>query len=172
MSRVKRAPEEADAAAPAPVTIRPFSRSLPMALLRAREAVMRLFRRSLQNFGLTEQQWRALRAIAAHDGIDATRLSALTFLLAPSLTRILRDLEARNFIARRTNPADGRAALISLTPGGLALIAEIGVDSERIYAMIEECLGRDRMKALMADLAQVEADLAGLEYRREDERRP
>lgn len=172
MSRAKRASAEASPAAPSSATIRPFSRSLPMALLRAREAVMRLFRRSLQNFGLTEQQWRAMRAIAAHAEIDATRLSGLTFLLAPSLTRILRDLEARNLIARRINPDDGRAALISLTPQGSALIAEIGVDSERIYALIEGRLGRDRMKALMATLAEVEADLAGLEYNRDAEARP
>jgi homoprotocatechuate degradation regulator HpaR len=171
MGRLKRASEKASPTPLDAVTIRPFSRSLPMALLRAREAVMRLFRRSLHGFGLTEQQWRALRAIAAHSEIDATRLSGLTFLLAPSLTRILRDLEARKLIARRTNPDDGRAALISLTPQGSALIAEIGVDSERIYALIEDRLGRERMRTLMATLAEVEADLAGLEYHREDEAR-
>ena len=35
--------------------MREFSRSLPMSLLRAREAVMRQFRPSLRNHGLTEQ---------------------------------------------------------------------------------------------------------------------
>ncbi len=43
--------------------MREFSRSLPMSLLRAREAVMRQFRPSLRNHGLTEQQWRILRAL-------------------------------------------------------------------------------------------------------------
>ena len=139
--------------------LRPFSRSLPMSLLRTREAVMRWFRPSLQNFGLTEQQWRTLRALGGRDEIDATRLAALTVLLAPSLTRILRDLEARRLIARRTDPSDGRAMLISLTAKGAALLAEVGGDSERIYAMIEERLGRARMEALMAELAEVEAAL-------------
>ena len=44
--------------------MREFSRSLPMSLLRAREAVMRQFRPSLREHGLTEQQWRILRALA------------------------------------------------------------------------------------------------------------
>src|SRR5438105_334324 len=44
--------------------LRPFSQSLPMALLRAREAVMRHFRPSLQAAGLTEQQWRTMRALS------------------------------------------------------------------------------------------------------------
>jgi DNA-binding MarR family transcriptional regulator len=47
------------------VPMREFSRSLPMSLLRAREAVMRQFRPSLREHGLTEQQWRILRALAA-----------------------------------------------------------------------------------------------------------
>src|SRR6266849_5130597 len=47
------------------VPMREFSRSLPMSLLRAREAVMRHFRPSLRDHGLTEQQWRILRALAS-----------------------------------------------------------------------------------------------------------
>ena len=83
---------------PAParrLPMREFSRSLPMSLLRAREAVMRQFRPSLRQHGLTEQQWRILRALAAIEAIEVTELARTAFLLGPSLSRILRDLEAR-----------------------------------------------------------------------------
>ena len=83
------------------VPMREFSRSLPMSLLRAREAVMRHFRPSLRNHGLTEQQWRILRALASIDAIEVTELAHVAFLLGPSLSRILRDLEARHLIERR-----------------------------------------------------------------------
>ncbi len=76
------------------VPMRDFARSLPMSLLRAREAVMRQFRPSLRSHGLTEQQWRILRALAAVDTIEVTELARMAFLLGPSLSRILRDLEA------------------------------------------------------------------------------
>ena len=75
------------------VPMRDFSRSLPMSLLRAREAVMRQFRPSLRQHGLTEQQWRILRALAATDAIEVTELARVAFLLGPSLSRILRDLD-------------------------------------------------------------------------------
>ena len=88
--------------------MREFSRSLPMSLLRAREAVMRQFRPSLRNHGLTEQQWRILRALTAVDAIEVTELARVAFLLGPSLSRILRDLEARDLIERRTAEADLR----------------------------------------------------------------
>src|SRR5437667_12526243 len=92
--------EGAETARRAPM--REFSRSLPMSLLRAREAVMRQFRPSLRNHGLTEQQWRILRALTAVDAIEVTELARVAFLLGPSLSRILRDLEARDLIERRT----------------------------------------------------------------------
>src|SRR5437868_14462175 len=81
--------------------MREFSRSLPMSLLRAREAVMRQFRPSLRNHGLTEQQWRILRALTAVETIEVTELARTAFLLGPSLSRILRDLEARQLVERK-----------------------------------------------------------------------
>src|SRR6201986_5651230 len=93
------------------VPMREFSRSLPMSLLRAREAVMRQFRPSLRNHGLTEQQWRILRALSAVEAIEVTELARVAFLLGPSLSRILRDLEARDLIDRRTAKADLRRGL-------------------------------------------------------------
>src|SRR5690348_15475653 len=90
------------------VPMREFSRSLPMALLRAREAVMRQFRPSLRRHGLTEQQWRILRALATVDASEVTELARTAFLLGPSLSRILRDLEARNLIERKIAKADQR----------------------------------------------------------------
>ena len=48
--------------------LRPFTHSLPMALLRAREATMRWFRPHLAAHGLTEQRWRVLRALTSADG--------------------------------------------------------------------------------------------------------
>ena len=73
-----------------------FSKSLPMELLRAREAVMRRFRPELRNHGVTEQQWRILRAIAHAGPLEVSALADATCLLAPSLSRILPDMEARS----------------------------------------------------------------------------
>lgn len=146
--------EPRNAATPA---LRPFSRSLPMALLRAREAAMRLFRPSLQANDLTEQQWRVLRALGSVEAVDATGLANLTFLLAPSLTRILRDLEARKLIRRRVDPQDRRASEITLSRSGLELMREVGKESERIYRGIEDRLGPARLARLMELLAEVES---------------
>src|SRR6195952_3540089 len=115
--------EAAETARRAPM--RDFSRSLPMSLLRAREAVMRQFPPSLRNHGLTEQQWRILRALASIDAIEVTELARVAFLLGPSLSRILRDLEARHLIERRAAKADLRRGVVSISTKGLQLIEAV-----------------------------------------------
>ena len=138
------------------VRLREFSRSLPMALLRAREAVMRHFRPSLRAFDVTEQQWRVLRALSAIPEIEVTELANATFLLAPSLSQILRDLEERGLTQRRCCNRDMRLALLSITPAGLRLIEEAGVHSEQIYAEMTRRFGAARLAELMELLRELE----------------
>jgi homoprotocatechuate degradation regulator HpaR len=139
--------------------MREFDRSLPMSLLRAREAVMDRFRPVLRAHGVTEQQWRVLRALAATGPIDAGGLAEICCLLRPSLTRILRDLLARGLIARHTNAEDQRVSEISITDLGEALIAEVGPHSERQYREIADLLGPADLEHLYALLERLEARL-------------
>ncbi|MGJ4949270.1 homoprotocatechuate degradation operon regulator HpaR [Bradyrhizobium sp. HKCCYLS20291] len=138
------------------VPMRDFSQSLPMALLRAREAVMRQFRPSLRQHGLTEQQWRILRALSAVEVIEVTELARVAFLLGPSLSRILRDLEARGLIQREVDARDMRRGVLSITPRGLKLIAQVAPSSEAIYASIATRYGARKLAALHKMLGELE----------------
>src|SRR5437867_8987001 len=149
--------------------MRDFSRSLPMSLLRAREAVMRQFRPSLRNHGLTEQQWRILRALTAVDTIEVTELARVAFLLGPSLSRILRDLEARDLIERRTAEADLRRGVLSISPKGMKLIEAVAPTSEAIYAEITNRYGARKLAELQDMLAELERGLAEMEVAGETE---
>lgn len=142
--------------------MREFSRSLPMSLLRAREAVMRQFRPSLRDHGLTEQQWRILRALASVETIEVTELAHVAFLLGPSLSRILRDLEARRLIERRIAKADLRRGVVSISARGLKLIEAVAPTSEAIYATITRRYGARRLAELQQMLRALEGSLAGL----------
>jgi homoprotocatechuate degradation regulator HpaR len=144
------------------VPMRDFSRSLPMSLLRAREAVMRQFRPSLREHGLTEQQWRILRALAAIDTVEVTELARTAFLLGPSLSRILRDLEARNLIERKTAKADQRRSMVSISEKGVKLMASVAPSSEAIYAEITRRFGARKLVELQEMLGELEQSLAGL----------
>ncbi|WP_375779869.1 homoprotocatechuate degradation operon regulator HpaR [Bradyrhizobium sp. ma5] len=155
-------PGQGDDASSRRAPMREFSRSLPMSLLRAREAVMRQFRPSLRNHGLTEQQWRILRALTAVDEIEVTELARVAFLLGPSLSRILRDLEARALIERKAAENDGRRAVVSISVKGLKLIEAVAPTSEAIYAEITRRYGARRLAELHEMLGVLEASLAGM----------
>ena len=140
-----------DVTAPKPavnVKLRSFSKSLPMTLLLAREAVMNRFRPALNMFNITEQQWRVLRALSSIKEIEVMELAKVTYLLAPSLSRILRDMEGRGLVERRQAPDDLRRSLISISPNGLKLIDAVAPYSESIYAEIAETFGKQNMEAL------------------------
>lgn len=141
------------------VRLRDFSRSLPMALLRAREAVMRHFRVALREHDLTEQQWRVLRALSSVGEIEIADLARSTFLLGPSLSRILRDLEARALIRRRTAENDQRRSLIAIAPAGIALMEIVAPRSEAIYAEITARFGAARLAQLQDMLRDLEREM-------------
>jgi homoprotocatechuate degradation regulator HpaR len=144
------------------VPMRDFSRSLPMALLRARESVMRHFRPSLRSHGLTEQQWRILRALASTGDIEVTELARLAYLLGPSLSRILRDLETRRLIERRVVKADLRRSIVSITREGLRLIEAVAPSSEAIYAEMTRRYGAGRLGELQEMLHRLESSLQAM----------
>jgi homoprotocatechuate degradation regulator HpaR len=142
--------------------MRAFSESLPMALLRTREAVMCLFRPGLRSLGVTEQQWRILRALAHGGPMEVTELAEATFLLAPSLSRILPDMEKRQLVARKQVDSDLRRSVVSLQPKGVRLIATHAPDSEAIYAQIAARFGEERVTQLFTLLHELQESLAGI----------
>lgn len=124
-------------------------RSLPIALLRAREAVMSHFRPMLAEHGVTEQQWRVIRVLDEAGTLDASEVAERAFILAPSLTRMIRSLEERGFISKHKDKDDGRRVLLKIAPAGEAIIRDVLPDSQGIYQALEERYGRDRLDNLL-----------------------
>ncbi|HEV7249242.1 MAG TPA: homoprotocatechuate degradation operon regulator HpaR [Shinella sp.] len=132
-------------------------RSLAIGLLRAREAVMSHFRPILADHDVTEQQWRVLRALSEAGLLDATEVAEKAFILAPSLTRMLRALEERGLITRHKDKDDGRRVLLKLAPAGQAIIDEVMPDSRRVYADIDARFGAGRTEQLLDMLEELAA---------------
>jgi homoprotocatechuate degradation regulator HpaR len=119
-----------------------------MLLLRARETSMAYFRPSLQERGLTEQQWRVLRALREHGELSAAGLSHACVILAPSMTRILRRLADEGLVSSKRSRSDGRELAVRLTRAGERLIDEIAPISERQNALIAERLQPEKLEQL------------------------
>jgi homoprotocatechuate degradation regulator HpaR len=139
------------------MTLRDFSRSLPMLLLRSHQAVMAEFRPILRAHGITETQWRVLRALTTADAVRISQLAQLTLISGPSLTRILKSLEDRRLLERTAEPGDQRVARITITPAGRALIETVAPHSEARYRGLAKRIGEadlDTLYRLLADLPE------------------
>jgi homoprotocatechuate degradation regulator HpaR len=138
--------------------------SLPLRLLKAREAVMKGFVPSLREHDLSPQQWRVLRALDQYHCLDATEIARQSALLMPSLSRILQNLEKRGLVDRITPEEDQRRVHVSMTPAGVALFATLAPYSQERFLYINDLLGADKLAQLNTLLdeliAGVDADEA------------
>ena len=133
------------------------SRSLPIALLRARERVMGPIRSMLSGAGITEQQWRVLRVLEEDGPMEPTRIAELACLLLPSLTRILQKLDEKGLITRRQDRDDKRKQVIQISASGETLIKAHLPASLAVLEKTKAQIGAARYEALLDLLSEVEA---------------
>ncbi|MBM1311508.1 homoprotocatechuate degradation operon regulator HpaR [Sulfitobacter mediterraneus] len=132
------------------------SRSLPIALIRAREGVMAPIREMLSETGITEQQWRVLRVLAEHGSLDTSTLADRASLLFPSLTRIATTLRNKGLITQTRDEVDRRRQLIEITEAGQKIIDDRADQAAQIVADFRAALGDDNYETLLDLLAQLD----------------
>lgn len=135
-------------------------RNLALLLLQARESVMAEFRPLLNEHGLTEQQWRVIRALL-HDGpLEPRQLCERCQIVSPSLTGVLARMEELDLVARERMSGDQRRQLVSLTPRSKRLAAKMAPHVEARYAAMERDLGPELAAQVYAVLDQLLERLA------------
>lgn len=143
------------------VTLPPVNAALPILLLRARESVMAWFRPHLRAHGVTDHQWRVLRALAEAGCLEMQELSAACEVQAPSLSRIMPRLVEQGLIDRENDPGDQRRVLARLTRKGERLVGTVSEGSAAIYRDLLGVVGPDRLQAVQTALKELIATLDG-----------
>jgi len=139
--------------------LRNIDRSLPLQLLQAWKSATNLFRPMLHSFDLTDQQWRIIRVLASQEDIETFKLSQLSMIPPPSLTRILKNLEEINLIKRDVDRNDQRKTLINLTRLGRTKYEKVAPESEKIYHLIEKKIGKQELDNLLDQLVELNRSL-------------
>ncbi|MBG6160461.1 homoprotocatechuate degradation regulator HpaR [Labrenzia sp. EL_195] len=125
------------------------NRSVPIALIRAREKVMGPIREMLSDCGITEQQWRILRVLEEFGSQDASSLAERACLLLPSQTRIVQTLLEKGLVTRQADETDRRKQTVAITKAGQAIIHDKLDQAQAIATRIEEVIGKDRLAELL-----------------------
>jgi homoprotocatechuate degradation regulator HpaR len=138
--------------------------ALPLSIVRARESVMGSFRTVLHKYGLTEPQWRVIWTIESLEEVEMTELARMTAILFPSLSRIVRELEQREYISRRNDPSDLRRMLVSLNDRGAGLFELVAPEARAVYRSIRDVMGTEKLRQLQSLLVELDEKVSGLTF--------
>jgi homoprotocatechuate degradation regulator HpaR len=130
-------------------------------MLQAREALMAQFRPVLNENGVTEQQWRVMRALLTQGPLEPRQLCALCQISSPSIVGVLVRMEESGLVDRERMADDQRRVRVSLTARARQLGRRMIPAIEARYARLEEQVGietlqqvYDLLDALLAPLGQ------------------
>lgn len=102
-------------------------------------ALQRTSKRMQASLGVTGPQRLVMRIVGRFPGIPAGQLAEILQVHPSTLTGVLKRLERRGLVTRRSDPRDQRRALIGLTAEGRRLQADSeGAVESAIRAALEE----------------------------------
>lgn len=135
---------------------------LPYLLNQAAEATSRSFEGVYKaRYGMTRTQWRVLANLGRFGAMTARDICRISHIEKTKVSRAVAALEAEVMLARAPSPEDGRAEILSLTPRGLAVFAELGERAQAFDADLRAKLGPElaaRIDAILREIIVLQAD--------------
>lgn len=128
--------------------------SLSMMLLKARESTVSSMKPVLNDYDITEQQWRVIRVLFRFGEINAQKLAQEACILSPSLSRIMARLAADGIILRKVDYLDQRAQNIRLSAKGKRLHNKIQPVIEKQFEELSDAVGKETISDLLGLLQQ------------------
>ncbi|MBC7761329.1 MAG: MarR family transcriptional regulator [Candidatus Saccharibacteria bacterium] len=106
--------------------------------------------------GLSHSLLSTLVSVAKHGPLRLADLAQAELVSAPSITRLVAELEAQALVSRTPDPADGRASLIQVTDAGLEAVQVARRVRQQMVAELLEPLTADEVTSIEAALPALE----------------
>lgn len=116
--------------------------NMPLLLLKARDGLLQHFRPILNHYGVTEQQWRIMRALSEARMLEPRELCDLCQISSPSMSGILARMEETGWLARSKFEGDQRRRQVHLSSAGAGLLNEMGRLIDLQYENLEAAYGK------------------------------
>ena len=133
----------------------PSRRNLPLLLLRSREGVMAHFRAILNQHGLTEQQWRVLRALLDESPLEPRQICETLPAAQRQRHGVLARMEEMGLVQRERMADDQRRVRVSITPKSRALARRIAPLIDAQYRELEQRIGAELLAQVYDTLEQL-----------------
>jgi len=124
---------------------------LAVAAKRTSEELARKYR---ERFGISIPEWRVLVHLAHSGKVSVRDIEARVAMEKYEVSRAAKRLREANLIERKENPTDRRLVILTLTPAGHKMMAELLPMAKSHQAALEARLG-DAFEQLEAGLEQL-----------------
>ncbi len=118
-------------------------------LRRAVTLLARPLRPKLQHEGIGTAKLSVIGQLRVVGPMTPTELASREGVKIQSLTRLLAELEAENWVKREPHPSDGRQSVLTLTKSGLALL---GSAAKRVESSLAQVIATELTAAECAQL--------------------
>lgn len=121
-------------------------------LFRAQVSVMRCLAATFPAHGLSFNEYDVLFNLSTQPGrrIRLRDLNQYLLLTQPSVSRLVDRLVGRGYVAKESDPADGRGAVLTLTDAGYATFRRMAVTHmAAIDDRVGSCLTDDELRQLI-----------------------
>jgi DNA-binding MarR family transcriptional regulator len=109
----------------------------------------------LRPLGLSTQQFRVMQVVAAQQAVSITAISRDAIIEQSVVSRIVDQLERREFVRRRKSSGNARMVEVTLTPVGVAVLDSIRPHAQAIVADATSVLSPQDHATLLGLLARV-----------------
>ncbi|NDV48753.1 MULTISPECIES: MarR family winged helix-turn-helix transcriptional regulator [Roseobacteraceae] len=115
----------------------------PYLLNQAAEAQSDVFSRNYRDlYGMLRTEWRVLFHLGRHGDMTAKEISERASIHKTKVSRAVRALEEKRFLARVTSPEDRRSERLSLRPPGQEAFRRLSAAAQDYEAALERRLGK------------------------------
>lgn len=134
----------------------------------AARLLTRRFEALAQHRGFTLPQWRVIGQLSRSDGLSQTTLAKLVETDQVTLGGLVGRLEGKGLVARTADPNDSRAKIVSLTDKAHALIGELKLVADDVYAQAFEGISDADRATTVSVLTRLAANLSNEAVRSRD----
>ena len=121
MARTSSSKQQTTTGTPAVCVPQQIDEQLCFAIYSTMLGLNKVYRELLKDLEITYPQYLVMLVLWERDGLTVGEIAERVFLDSPTVTPLLKRLEAAGLVSRDRSPQDERQVLITLTPAGHAL---------------------------------------------------
>lgn len=116
---------------------------------------------ALKPIGLDIPRWRVLMTLRNRETLSVSEIADHAIVKLPTMTKIVKRMQADNLVDCRQSAADGRVTEVTLTPQGVVAGRKAWEAANKIYGRAFEDLSKKDVATLNKLLRTITRSLAG-----------